>query len=284
MAKFKLKHARALRVGEGFRLADIDPGSTPGFDGDEDDLQDRFEKYDEELYDLQELLFANSRANPDTTPSILLVLQGMDTSGKGGVIRKVMGVFDPQGVDSIGFGAPTEEEKQHDFLWRIEQHVPRAGRIVAFDRSHYEDVLIQRVHRWVDEQEVARRIESIQDFEKRLADAGTRIIKVMLHISKDFQKENLLERLEDPEKHWKYSTGDLDERALWDDYMAAYEDAIARTDADHAPWYVIPSDNKDYARTAVKFLLVDALRGMELSWPEAHFDVAAELERVRNAE
>ena len=284
MSKFKIKDALALAVDEDFQLSDLDPDSTPGFSGDEDDARERGEKKDDDLYDLQELLFANSRAYGEKTPSILLVLQGMDTSGKGGVIRNTLNVFDPQGIDTVGFGKPTEEELAHDFLWRIRKHVPKPGQIVAFDRSHYEDVLIQRVHKWVDEDEIERRFEAIQDFERELVANGTRIIKVMLHISKDFQKENFLDRLEKPEKHWKYNPGDIDEREHWDAYMDAYQDAVVRTSTEDAPWYVIPSDNKPYARMVIKFLLLDALQNMDLEWPTADFDVEAELERAQNLE
>ncbi len=284
MSKFKIKDALALAVDEDFQLSDLDPDSTPGFSGDEDDARERGEKKDDDLYDLQELLFANSRAYGEKAPSILLVLQGMDTSGKGGVIRNTLNVFDPQGIDTVGFGKPTEEELAHDFLWRIRKHVPKPGQIVAFDRSHYEDVLIQRVHKWVDEDEIERRFEAIQDFERELVANGTRIIKVMLHISKDFQKENFLDRLEKPEKHWKYNPGDIDEREHWDAYMDAYQDAVVRTSTEDAPWYVIPSDNKPYARMVIKFLLLDALQNMDLEWPTADFDVEAELERAQNLE
>ena len=284
MSKFKIKDALALAVDEDFQLSDLDPDSTPGFSGDEDDARKRGKKKDDDLYDLQELLFANSRAYGEKTPSILLVLQGMDTSGKGGVIRNTLNVFDPQGIDTVGFGKPTEEELAHDFLWRIRKHVPKPGQIVAFDRSHYEDVLIQRVHKWVDEDEIERRFEAIQDFERELVANGTRIIKVMLHISKDFQKENFLDRLEKPEKHWKYNPGDIDEREHWDAYMDAYQDAVVRTSTEDAPWYVIPSDNKPYARMVIKFLLLDALQNMDLEWPTADFDVEAELERAQNLE
>lgn len=284
MSKFKIKDALALAVDEDFQLSDLDPDSTPGFSGDEDDARERGEKKDDDLYDLQELLFANSRAYGEKAPSILLVLQGMDTSGKGGVIRNTLNVFDPQGIDTVGFGKPTEEELAHDFLWRIRKHVPKPGQIVAFDRSHYEDVLIQRVHKWVDEDEIERRFEAIQDFERELVANGTRIIKVMLHISKDFQKENFLDRLEKPEKHWKYNPGDIDEREHWDAYMDAYQDAVVRTSTEDAPWYVIPSDHKPYARMVIKFLLLDALQNMDLEWPTADFDVEAELERAQNSE
>lgn len=284
MGKFKIKDALDLRAGKTFRLADVDPTATPGFDGSKSDLEDRFERYDDELYDLQERLFANGRAHSDEAPSLLVVLQGMDTSGKGGAIRHVFSVFDPQGTKTVGFGKPTEEEMQHDFLWRIRKHDPVPGQVVAFDRSHYEDVLIQRVHEWVDEEEIDRRFEAIREYEQELAGKRVKILKVFLHISPEFQKENLLERTEREDKFWKYDPSDLEERGYWDKYMAAYEDAIRRTDELWAPWFVIPTDNKKYARMALKYLIVDALRHLNLSWPAPEFDPEAEKQRILHAD
>lgn len=284
MGKFKIHDALALRAGKNFRLADVDPAATPGFSGSKADLAARFARYDEELYELQERLFANGRAHEDGAPSLLVVLQGMDTSGKGGAIRNVFSVFDPQGTKTVGFGKPTDEELAHDFLWRIRKHDPRPGQIVAFDRSHYEDVLIQRVHKWVDEDEVDRRFAAIRDYEQELAGRNVKILKIFLHISPQFQKENLLERTEREDKYWKYNPSDIEERGYWDEYMAAYEDAIRRTDEIWAPWYVLPTDNKKYARMALKFLIVDALRHLELSWPAPDFDPEQERQRILDAE
>ena len=284
MGKFKIHDALGLRAGRNFRLADVDPTTTPGFSGSKSDLADRFGHYDEELYDLQERLFANGRAHEEGAPSLLVVLQGMDTSGKGGAIRNVFSVFDPQGTKTVGFGKPTDEELEHDFLWRIRKHDPVPGQIVAFDRSHYEDVLIQRVHKWVDEDEVDRRFAAIWDYEQELAGQNVKILKIFLHISPQFQKENLLERTEREDKYWKYDPSDIEERGYWDEYMAAYEDAIRRTDEIWAPWYVIPTDNKKYARMALKFLIVDALRHLELSWPAPDFDPEEERQRILDAE
>ena len=208
----------------------------------------------------------------------------MDTSGKGGAIRNVFSVFDPQGTKTVGFGKPTDEELAHDFLWRIRKHDPLPGQIVAFDRSHYEDVLIQRVHKWVDEDEVDRRFAAIRDYEQELAGRNVKILKIFLHISPQFQKENLLERTEREDKYWKYDPSDIEERGYWYEYMAAYEDAIRRTDEIWAPWYVLPTDNKKYARMALKFLIVDALRHLELSWPAPDFDPEQERQRILDAE
>lgn len=284
MSKFKVKDALKLRVEKPFNFSDDDPSATPGFDGDKNELKKQSERYDDELSDLQELLFANGRAHGPDAPSILVVLQGMDTSGKGGAVRSVFSVFDPQGTTTVGFGKPTEEEMEQDFLWRIRKHDPRPGQVVAFDRSHYEDVVIQRVHKWVDEEEIERRFESIRQFEKELADRNVHILKIFLHISKEFQKENLLERVQDPEKYWKYDEGDVSERAYWQEYSRAYTDAINRTDEDYAPWYVLPSDNKKYARMALKFLILNELREMKLSWPEAKFDPEVERQRILDSE
>lgn len=284
MGKFKIKDALDLRAGKTFRLADVDPTATPGFDGSKSDLEDRFERYDDELYDLQERLFANGRAHSDDAPSLLVVLQGMDTSGKGGAIRHVFSVFDPQGTKTVGFGKPTEEEMKHDFLWRIRKHDPVPGQVVAFDRSHYEDVLIQRVHEWVDEEEIDRRFEAIREYEQELAGKRVKILKVFLHISPEFQKENLIERTEREDKYWKYDPSDLEERGYWNKYMAAYEDAIRRTDELWAPWFVIPTDNKKYARMALKYLIVDALRHLNLSWPAPEFDPEEEKQRILDAD
>lgn len=284
MGKFKIHDALDLRAGKNFRLADVDPAATPGFSGSKADLAARFARYDEELYELQERLFANGRAHEDGAPSLLVVLQGMDTSGKGGAIRNVFSVFDPQGTKTVGFGKPTDEELAHDFLWRIRKHDPLPGQIVAFDRSHYEDVLIQRVHKWVDEDEVDRRFATIRDYEQELAGRNVKILKIFLHISPQFQKENLLERTEREDKYWKYDPSDIEERGYWDEYMDAYEDAIRRTDEIWAPWYVLPTDNKKYARMALKFLIVDALRHLELSWPAPDFDPEQERQRILDAE
>jgi len=280
MSKFKVKDALTLRVDKPFDFTDYDPTSTPGFTGDKKDLKKQAKRFDDELSELQELLFANGRALGPEAPAILVILQGMDTSGKGGAVKSVFSVFDPQGTTTVGFGKPTEEELEHDFLWRIRNLDPRPGQIVAFDRSHYEDVVTQRVHGWVDEKEINRRFDAIRTYEKELADRGVRIVKAFLHISKDFQVENLLERVDDPKKYWKYDESDVTERGFWQDYSRAYADAINRTDEDHAPWYILPSDNKKYARMALKFLILDALREMDLSWPEADFDPEVERQRI----
>jgi PPK2 family polyphosphate:nucleotide phosphotransferase len=268
-----------LRVDEGFRLADVDPDSTPGHEGDKTEGQDDLVAGVAELEEYQERLFAASRSDA-TNASVLLVLQAMDSAGKGGIVRHVVGAVDPQGIMLTAFKKPTPEELSHDFLWRIEKRVPQPGYIGVFDRSHYEDVLIGRVRSLAPSDEIERRYGAINDFEKRLTDAGTRIVKVMLHISHDEQKARLMERLDRPDKHWKYNPGDVDERALWPAYMDAFQTVFERTSTPHAPWYVVPANRKWYARLAVQALLLDALEEIDPQWPIATFDVEAEKKRL----
>ncbi len=257
-------------------LTSIDPAGHPAHDDDKVAGEQALEALGPELADLQERLYANRESGR----SVLLVLQGMDTSGKGGVLEHTVGLVSPAGVKVTSFKAPTDEEKAHDFLWRIEKALPPAGLIGVFDRSHYEDVLIVKVHEWADAAEIERRYDAINDFERRLVEGGTTLIKCMLHLSPDEQKERLLARLGDPTKHWKYNPGDLDERALWPAYRDAYETALERTNTDVAPWHVIPSDRKWYRNLAIGQLLLDALRGLDLQWPAADFDVTVEKQRL----
>lgn len=275
---FEQHPSETLRVGEGFSLAGVDPDSTPGYSGTKEDGQALLAEMDDELAELQEKLFAESRFGG--RKRVLLILQAMDTAGKGGIVNHVMAAMNPQGVQFKAFKAPTDEEKSYDFLWRIEKEVPAAGMVGVFDRSHYEDVLIHRVHRWVTPEEIKRRYVAINEFEARLSGSGTKVVKVMLHISGQEQKERLLARLDNPAKHWKYSRGDLDERAFWDDYMSAYQAAIDETSTANAPWHVIPANKKWYARIAVQQLLLGAMEGLDLQWPKAGFDVALERELV----
>lgn len=281
MAKLTVDEARALRVGPNFQLADVDPASTPGLSGDVDGA---YHDFDAALSELQERLYANGRTGNADAGSVLLVLQGMDTAGKGGIVRHVIGeTMDLQGVHVKAFGRPTEEEAAHDFLWRFEPHLPKPGQVAVFDRSHYEDVLVQRVKQMAPLEEIERRYGAIVEFEAELAARGTRIIKVMPHISREFQAENLRERVTNPAKHWKYNPTDVDDRSLWSEYMAAYQIAMTRTSTDEAPWYCVPSDNKKYCRTVVKTLLADALESLGLSWPEADFNPQVELERIASS-
>ncbi|MGB7817726.1 MAG: polyphosphate kinase 2 family protein [Ornithinibacter sp.] len=266
-----------LRVDAGFDLGDVDPGSTPGFDGDKKEAEKVMGGLQARLGDLQERLFAESRGGGER--SLLLVIQGMDTSGKGGIMRHVVGAVDPQGVDITAFKAPTAEELEHPFLWRIRRALPGAGMIGVFDRSHYEDVLIVRVHDLVARSTWARRYSQINAFEEKLVDSGTTVVKVMMHVSSDEQKGRLAERLARPDKYWKYNPGDVDERAHWADYMEAYQAALEKCSTAVAPWHVVPADHKWYARLAVTNLLLEHLEEIDPQWPEADFDVEAE--RVR---
>jgi PPK2 family polyphosphate:nucleotide phosphotransferase len=271
--------ADALRAGPGFRLDDVDPRSTPGFGGGKTDGAVALADGAKRLSELQERLFAQSAVG-EAEGAVLLVLQAMDTAGKGGIVRHVVGAVDPQGVQLASFKKPTPEELAHDFLWRIRSRLPGAGRIGVFDRSHYEDVLIGRVRALADPGEIERRYGAIASFEREAADRGIRIVKVMLHISKDEQRARLAERLERPEKHWKFNPGDIDERELWDAYMDAYQVAIERTSTLDAPWFVVPADRKWYARLAVQQLLVDALESLDPRWPAADYDVAEQRARL----
>lgn len=212
---------------------------------------------------LQERLYANA------TRSLLVVLQGMDTSGKDGTIKSVMSGVNPQGCKVVAFKAPSKDELAHDFLWRVHREVPPKGFIGIFNRSHYEDVLITRVHGWVSDKVAKRRFNQIKEFEELLAENGTTVLKFFLHISKDEQKERLEARIADPEKRWKWNSGDLEERKLWNDYLKAFEDVISATSTDCAPWYVVPANRKWYRNLVVADRIVDALDNLKLKTPPA---------------
>ncbi|MFL6091185.1 MAG: PPK2 family polyphosphate kinase [Aeromicrobium sp.] len=270
-----------MRLSEKLRstsaLANLDALATPGLE-DGADAKAALKEIRGELAELQEKLYANGLAGDHR--SVLLLLQGMDTSGKGGVIEKVVGSVNPQGVSITSFKRPTEEEQGHDFLWRINKALPQAGKIGVFDRSHYEDVLIVRVHKLEPESEIERRYEAINQFEKEYVEGGGTLIKCFLHVDRATQKERLAARLEDPEKYYKYRPGDLDERALWDEYTEAYQLVLDRCSTDLAPWHVIPSGKKPYRNWAVATLMLEALRDLKLDWPQPNFEVEAEKKRV----
>jgi PPK2 family polyphosphate:nucleotide phosphotransferase len=264
-------------------LGAIETDAAPGFHGDKEQGRAAVEAMGPELAELQERLFAQGKSAQGRSGGgrrILLVLQGMDTSGKGGTLRHTVGLVDPQGVRITSFKAPTDEELAHDFLWRIRRAVPGPGYVGVFDRSHYEDVLIARVRELAPAEEIERRYDAINDFERELVDDGVTLVKCMLHISAEEQRQRLLARLDDPAKHWKFNPKDLDERALWSAYRTAYEIALERTNTEHAPWHVIPADKKWFRDLAVGGLLLDVLRGMDLAWPEADFDVAEQRRRL----
>jgi PPK2 family polyphosphate:nucleotide phosphotransferase len=260
-------------------LAEFDPRATPGFKRGKSAAKNAQAETAERLSTLQEQLYAEGRTGG--TRSVLLVLQGLDTSGKGGTVRHVVGQCDPSGVHVASFGRPTAEERKHDFLWRIRRQLPRAGKLGVFDRSHYEDVLAARVRGIVDKRTWSRRYGTINRFESELADGGMRIVKCYLHISREEQRVRLLARLEDPTKHWKYNPHDLEDRALWDDYMTAYADALEKCSTAAAPWHIVPADRKWYRNWAITQLLCEALEDLGLRWPQPGYDVDEELRRVR---
>jgi PPK2 family polyphosphate:nucleotide phosphotransferase len=263
-------------------LSAIDPHGQPGFDGDKSDGKEALPELGGELADLQERLFAAGYTETSDR-RLLLVLQGMDTSGKGGVLSHTVGLLDVSGLALKSFKKPTEEELAHDFLWRVERALPGVGEIGIFDRSHYEDVLVVKVHGLAEPAELERRYGAINTFEKRLADSGTTIVKCMLHISAEEQRERLLARLDDPTKQWKFKPGDVDERGHWAEYRAAYETALERCNTTEAPWYVVPSDRKWYRNWAIARLLLEALRAMDLQWPAPDYDVAEQRARLESA-
>ena len=256
-------HARRWLVepGERLRLADHDPGSDAGAPGDKEETAAASAELVQRLGEWQQKLWAEQRR------SLLVVLQAMDAGGKDGTIRHVFTGVNPQGVRVSSFKAPTPEELAHDFLWRIHRQVPARGEIGIFNRSHYEDVLIVRVNELVAEERWRKRYGSIRDWESMLADEGTTIVKLFLHISKGEQAERFQARLDDPTKRWKFSAADLDVRERWDDYQVAYEDALAETSAKQAPWYVIPADRKWYRNWAVLNVLLAALEEMDPQFP-----------------
>ena len=275
----------AKTVGDRLRLAAgpvdtsiLPTATTPGFKGSKRQAKKEFSALAPTLADLQERLFAEGRTGG--TRSLLLVLQGMDTSGKGGTVRHVLGVVDPQGVRIMSFKAPTAEEKRHDFLWRIRRALPPPGYLGIFDRSHYEDVLIVRVHSLVPRSVWSRRYATINRFEERLDESGVTVVKCFLHISAEEQKKRLHARLEDPTKHWKYNVDDVAERRRWDDYLQAYADMLEKTSTPAAPWYVVPGDHKWYRNWAITHLLIEHLQAMDPQWPVGHFDVRTEKERL----
>lgn len=263
-----------LRVepgGGGVRLQDVDPRSTPGFDGRKARGKAEAAALGEGLAERQEQLYAEGRTGGQRR--VLVVLQGMDTAGKGGAVKTVAGHVNPAGLRITGFGKPTDEELAHDFLWRFEKALPAPGVIGFFDRSHYEDVLIVRVHDLAPESEWSTRYDRINAWEAELAGQGVVLLKVMLHLSQQEQRDRLLARLDDPTKHWKVNPGDITERGFWRDYQQAYEALLERCSTDVAPWHVLPADRKWYRDWALSHLLLETLEGMDLSWPQPELDL-----------
>lgn len=268
---WKLDPRRVLRAGADFDLAGFDRGAQPGWSGSRQHGEEFLEERGEDMSELQERLFAEGRSGG--TRSVLLVLQGLDTAGKGGIVRHVMGMVDPQGVKLASFGVPTEEERSHHYLWRIERQLPPPGRIGVFDRSHYEDVLVVRVAGLVPEAVWRERYDEINAWEQQLIAAGTTIVKVALLVSYDEQGKRLMERLDRPDKYWKFSPNDITTRSKWPAYQDAYADVFARTSTEQAPWYVVPADSKWFARLAVTEILTRTLTDLNPTWPFATFDI-----------
>ncbi len=258
-----------------FRMADVDPDSRPGLKGGKQKALREMEKTQAALFELHERLYAEHRR------SLLVVLQGMDTSGKDGTVTHVMRSFNPQGVLITPFKAPTPEERRHGFLWRIRRRLPQVGDIGIFNRSHYEDVLIARVHALAKPAVIDRRYGQINAFEKEVIRSGTRIVKLCLYISYPEQRKRLVDRLNNPDKRWKFNEQDIDERAYWDDYMSAYGLAITRCSTADAPWYIVPANDKVYRNWAVSRILAEVLEEMNPQYPRPKLDIPRLLKRLR---
>ena len=254
-----------------FSLKDLDTNDQSARSGDKAKDALTLEKLASDINALQDILYAQSQHK------ILLILQGMDASGKDGTVRHVFSECDPLGIRLANFRGPTEDELARDYLWRAHQHVPQKGEIVIFNRSHYEDVLIVKVHDWIDDAECKRRYAQINDFERMLTETGTTIIKCYLHISKAEQKLRLQDRLDDPTKTWKFNPNDLKERALWSKYRVAYEAAMKATSTSHAPWYVVPADSKTNRNLLISKILLDSLKSLKLTYPP----VPAEFKNIK---
>ncbi|HEX4867719.1 MAG TPA: PPK2 family polyphosphate kinase [Acidimicrobiales bacterium] len=257
-----------VEPGTAVDVAAIDAADTSAAPGDKDETEEASAQLAERMAELQEVLWARREE------SVLVVLQGMDTSGKGGTIEHVMGAVNPAGLRVTSFKVPTEPELAHDYLWRIHANVPADGEIAVFDRSHYEDVLVVRVENLVPEDRWRRRYDHINAFEQLLVDEGTTIVKLFLHISKDEQKERLQDRLDEPDKHWKFRVEDLETRSRWGAYQDAFSEAITRTSTEHAPWHIIPADKKWYRNWAAATILVDVLKGLDLTYPKPEQDLS----------
>jgi PPK2 family polyphosphate:nucleotide phosphotransferase len=252
------------KPGQKIRLKDIDANATG--DWQKEETPPVLAGLNKRLFDLQEALYAERKR------SLLLVFQAMDTGGKDGALKSLLSGINPAGVRVASFKAPTAEELAHDFLWRIHQEAPPRGYIGVWNRSHYEDVLITRVHKLIDKKTCEQRYEMINDFERMLTLNGTTILKFHLFISKDEQKERLQARLDKPDKNWKFNLGDLEERKLWDDYLQAYEDAINATSTKHAPWHIVPANKKWARNIALAEVVVSALEKMNPQYPKVDFD------------
>ena len=269
MRRTDLADALLVKPRARVRLSRMDLGDTHGWEkvAAEADLEQQLAR----LAELQDRLWAEAER------SVLVVLQGIDAAGKDGTINKVMEAFNPQGCAVTSFKVPSAEELAHDYLWRIHEKVPRKGEIGIFNRSHYEDVLVVRVHDLVPRDVWSARYDQINEFERILADNGTTIVKFFLAIDRDEQRERFQARYDDPTKRWKFSMGDLEERKLWNDYQTAFDDALSKTSTAHAPWYVIPANRKWFRNLAVATILADTIAGLKPTYPPVGDDVPAEL-------
>lgn len=253
-----------VKPGNKLDLRAIDAGEAALFpDGGKNKSLAVFDKLRDELQSLQKVLYAQNKHR------VLVVLQAMDTGGKDGCVKHVFSRVDPQGIHVKAFKKPSAEELAHDFLWRVHPHVPGNGQIVVFNRSHYEDILAVRVKKLFPDEVWKRRYRHVIDFERMLAEEGTTVVKIFLHISKEEQKARLESRLANPAKHWKFNPDDLSDRAQWDEFQKAYEDLIEKTSTDHAPWYVVPGDRKWYRNLVVAGIMVDTLKGLKMKFPES---------------
>jgi len=251
-----------VKPGENVDLSKWEPNDKGDFKGGKEEGLAEVETLNAKLEELQEVLYAEHRHK------VLIVLQAMDTGGKDGAIRRVFDGVNPQGVRVASFKVPSEEELEHDYLWRVHQVVPGKGELVIFNRSHYEDVLVVRVHKLVPPEVWKKRYEQINAFERHLAENGTTLLKFYLHIDRQEQKERLQARLDDPTKLWKFRLGDLEERKLWREYTEAYEEALSKTSTDHAPWYIVPANRKWYRDLVISSVLVETLEKLDMKYPE----------------
>jgi PPK2 family polyphosphate:nucleotide phosphotransferase len=250
------------------RLSDWDPNDTSEFKGSKDDAADELLRLSKRLEVAQEVLYAQH------VHKVLIVLQAMDTGGKDGTVAHVFEGVNPEGIRVVSFKAPTPVQLDHDYLWRVHPEVPGRGEMVIFNRSHYEDVLIVRVHDLAPEEVWKRRYQQINDFERLLVEEGTTILKFYLHIDKDEQRQRLQDRLNDPSKNWKFNPEDLKERALWDQYMQAYQDVLNKTSTSWAPWYIVPANHKWYRNYVVARVLVETLEGLKMDYPKPAADLS----------
>ncbi len=266
-----INNAREMYVvkpGSEVNLSDLATDDKSLFDGGKKDHYDVLENLNEELKGMQNLLYAEGKKK------LLVVIQAMDTGGKDGCVKSVFSRVDPQGIEVTSFKRPSAEELSHDYLWRVHQHAPAKGMISVFNRSHYEDIIAVKVKDIFPESVWSKRYRHIVEFERMLAEEGTKIVKIFLNISKDEQKERLQARLDDPAKHWKFNPGDLDDRAKWDDFMTEYENLLGKTSTDNAPWYIIPADRKWYRNLVVSQIIIDELKSLDMHYPETDWDVA----------